>query len=220
MRNTLISLCARFVRSLCARMRAYNPHTPMRVRARVRRGARAKAFRGSALSSRRRSPRKGWSLRLSREKRHSGSLAQPKTNMGLAERDLRVATSLFSQGGVVDMGSIGPDQKEIGPSGVEFGAPGAHRWWEDESRPILVFSKSEMAECCQVSLKTVDSWIRKGAPVFQQGASGKSYQLDAVAFVEWVRAFRGGISIDELRHRDEVTYCEHLHAELKRLGRG
>jgi hypothetical protein len=149
-----------------------------------------------------------------------GSLAQPKNNMGLAECKINAATDVFNRVELLIMARIGPEQIEITASGVELGVPGAHRWWEDESRIILVYSKSEIAGCLQVSLKALDSWIRKGAPVFQEGSNGKSYQLDVVAFVEWVRAFRGGISIHELRRRDEIAYCEYLRAELERLGRG
>lgn len=102
--------------------------------------------------------------------------------------------------------------------GVELVPPGSRRWWEDENRVILVYSKSEMAGCLGVSLKTVDGWVRQGAPVFEQGSNGRRYLLDTAAFVEWVRARRGGISIDQLRRRDEATYRAFLQAELERLG--
>lgn len=102
---------------------------------------------------------------------------------------------------------------------LTFVPPGAYRWWEDDHRIILAYSKSEMAGCLGVSLKTVDTWIRQGAPVFEPGSNGRRYSLDAVAFVEWVRARRAGLSIDQLRRRDEAGYREYLFAEFDRLGK-
>jgi hypothetical protein len=121
------------------------------------------------------------------------------------------------------------DQAEVGKPGmsvrrdvsaVDLVPPGSYRWWEDDSRTILVYSKSEMAECLDVSLKAIDGYIRRGAPVFQRGSSGHRYLLDVVAFVEWVRARRAGVSIYELRRHDEAAYHEYLRAELERLGTG
>ena len=71
-----------------------------------------------------------------------------------------------------------------------------------------------MAECLKVSLKTIDTWIRKGAPVFDRGTNGKAYLLDSVAFVEWTRAYRSGISIEELRRADEADPCMHLLQQM------
>jgi phage terminase Nu1 subunit (DNA packaging protein) len=85
-----------------------------------------------------------------------------------------------------------------------------YKWWEDKDRPILVYNKSEMAECFDVSLKTVDSWCRKGAPIFSKGSNGKEYKIDIVAFVEWKRARDFGITVDELRVRDENNPVMHL----------
>jgi Phage DNA packaging protein Nu1 len=136
--------------------------------------------------------------------------------MGSAEPDLRAATGYFSQGGVVDMTSGVTDETE--ELRIKFGPHGSYRWWEGATRVILVYSKSEMAGCLGVSLKTVDSWVRQGAPVLEQGSNGRPYSLDAVAFVEWVRARRGGISIDQLRRRDEAGYRAFLRSELERLG--
>jgi phage terminase Nu1 subunit (DNA packaging protein) len=103
-------------------------------------------------------------------------------------------------------------------SEVVVRSPGSYRWWEDESRIILAYSKSEMAGCLRVSLKTIDTWIRQGAPVFEKGSNGRRYLLDAAAFVEWIRARRAGVTIAELRVADETRYREYLRAELERLG--
>jgi phage terminase Nu1 subunit (DNA packaging protein) len=85
-----------------------------------------------------------------------------------------------------------------------------YRWWEDDGRTIVIYNKSEMAGCLEKSLKTIDTYIRQGAPVFGEGSNGKEYRLDAVAFVEWVRARRAGISAAELRTRDEADPVCHL----------
>jgi hypothetical protein len=128
-----------------------------------------------------------------------------------------VGVNPFSQGGVVDMASdSSPDRRQ--EREIIVWPPGVYRWWEDENRTILVYSKSEMAGCLDVSLKTVDGWIRRGAPVFEKGSNGHRYLLDVVAFVEWVRARRAGVSIYELRRHDEAAYREYLRAELERLG--
>lgn len=68
-------------------------------------------------------------------------------------------------------------------------------WFQDPNyRPDLV-SKSEMAELAGVSLKTIDDWIRKGAPVHRRGRNGVSYQIAVTPFLEWHRARLMGVSI-------------------------
>jgi terminase small subunit / prophage DNA-packing protein len=69
------------------------------------------------------------------------------------------------------------------------------------SKPYIV-NKAWMAQAVGVSLKTVDDWVRRGAPVLKRGTNGVSYQIDAAAFLQWVRAYRQGITIAELRRRD------------------
>jgi len=78
-----------------------------------------------------------------------------------------------------------------------------YRWWEDKSRKSVVVNKSRMADILGVSLKTIDDWVRRGAPVLVHGTNGVSYDIDAMAFIEFVRAHRAGMSIAELRHHDE-----------------
>jgi phage terminase Nu1 subunit (DNA packaging protein) len=69
------------------------------------------------------------------------------------------------------------------------------------SKPYIV-NKAWMAQAVGVSLKTVDDWIRRGAPVLKRGTNGVSYEIDAAAFLQWVRAYRQGITIGELRRQD------------------
>jgi len=79
-----------------------------------------------------------------------------------------------------------------------------YRWWEDKKRKPVVVNKSRMAELLDVSLKTIDDWVRRGAPVLVHGTNGVSYDIDTAAFIEFIRAHHARISIAELRLRDEL----------------
>ena len=78
-----------------------------------------------------------------------------------------------------------------------------YRWWKDKNRKPVIVNKSRMAELLGVSLKTIDDLVRRGAPVSVHGTNGVSYDIDATAFIEFVRARRAEISIAELRRQDE-----------------
>lgn len=101
-----------------------------------------------------------------------------------------------------------------------------YKWWEDKNRTIYVVNKSWMAQSFNVSLKTIDDWIRKGAPVLNPGKNGVSYEIDITAFGEWVEAHQNNISIDEVRRRREAcdrelferfAPLEELEAENRKL---
>lgn len=47
-------------------------------------------------------------------------------------------------------------------------------------------NKAQAAEFFDVTLPTIDAWIRKGAPVVQRGARGVSWVLDLRAIAEWL----------------------------------
>ena len=79
-----------------------------------------------------------------------------------------------------------------------------YKWWEDKKRKPVIYNKSEMAAFFEVSLKTIDDWVRKGAPVLSKGSNGVSYEIDVTPFWEWVEAHRSGISIQEVRRRREA----------------
>jgi phage terminase Nu1 subunit (DNA packaging protein) len=85
-------------------------------------------------------------------------------------------------------------------------------------KPYIV-NKAGMAQLFGVSLKTVDDWIRKGAPVLKPGSNGVSYEIDSGPFVEWVRAHRAGISIAEFRKRDQQFHKELADVTQKGAGR-
>ncbi len=46
-------------------------------------------------------------------------------------------------------------------------------------------NKAQAAEFCQVNAKTIDSWIRRGAPVVTRGGLGKAWKIDLLRLAEW-----------------------------------
>jgi phage terminase Nu1 subunit (DNA packaging protein) len=111
------------------------------------------------------------------------------------------------------------------PDALGFDASKYDHWSQDPDRRPWLFNKSQMAEFCGVALKTVDDWIRRGAPVYAYGDHGVSYQLDVTAFIEWTISYRSGVSIETMRkkaveeHRKfrEQDRQRELEAENKRL---
>lgn len=53
---------------------------------------------------------------------------------------------------------------------------GSERW---------IISKGEAADFFNVSFKTIDDWIRRGAPVKSDGGRGRRYELDLRELVDW-----------------------------------
>lgn len=47
-------------------------------------------------------------------------------------------------------------------------------------------NKAQLAEFFDVTLPTVESWVRKGAPVVSRGARGVSWEFDLRAVAEWL----------------------------------
>jgi hypothetical protein len=95
-----------------------------------------------------------------------------------------------------DIGLTEPDED------VGFDASKYDHWSQDLNRKPWLINKSQMAEFCGVSLKTIDDWIRRGAPVYAYGDHGVSYQLDVTAFIEWTISYRSGADVETLRTRD------------------
>ncbi len=46
-------------------------------------------------------------------------------------------------------------------------------------------NKAEIAEFFEISLPSVESWIRRGMPVIQKGGRGISWQIDLLAVARW-----------------------------------
>jgi len=58
-------------------------------------------------------------------------------------------------------------------------------------------NKAQAAEFFDVTLPTIDAWIRKGAPVLQRGSRGVSWVIDLRAMAEWSYAGKSeNIDID------------------------
>jgi hypothetical protein len=85
-------------------------------------------------------------------------------------------------------------------------------YWQDPNRTPNLVSKSALAQRLDVSLKTVDDWVRRGAPVYRKGDHGVAYEIDTGAFFEWQIARTAGISIEEYRRTE-------LEAENRRRER-
>lgn len=52
--------------------------------------------------------------------------------------------------------------------------------------PMLV-NKQELADLFDVSVPTVDTWIKDGCPVEREGSAGRAYQFDVEKVTEWRR---------------------------------
>ena len=98
-------------------------------------------------------------------------------------------------------------------------------WWQDPGyRPDIV-NKAEIAEIAEVSLKTIDDWIRKGAPVHRRGSNGVGYEIAVAPFMEWHRAREMGVPIGDYRRQQledvkkqkEAQRVRTLEADNKRL---
>lgn len=50
---------------------------------------------------------------------------------------------------------------------------------------LRALNKSEIAQFFEVSLPTVESWIRRGCPVVERGSRGKAWVLDALDVAKW-----------------------------------
>ena len=94
-------------------------------------------------------------------------------------------------------------------------------WFQDPNyKPARLFSKSEIAKFYDVSLKTVDSWIQRGAPVWEKGSNGINYKIAGGPFREWWVCYQNGISIDEYRQSElETAKRAEEHWKARKLER-
>ena len=74
-------------------------------------------------------------------------------------------------------------------------------WWQDPNYRHDIVNKSEMAQRAEVSLTTIDAWIRQGAPIHRRGSNGIGYEISVAPFMEWHYARQQGISVNEYRRR-------------------
>jgi phage terminase Nu1 subunit (DNA packaging protein) len=57
---------------------------------------------------------------------------------------------------------------------------------EDDLEDIFILNKAELATDLEVSLPTVDAWVRRGCPVLERGGLGRPYRFDWRDVVEWL----------------------------------
>lgn len=55
---------------------------------------------------------------------------------------------------------------------------------DQESGGRLV-NRAQLATLCDVSLPTVDTWVRKGCPIVERGSKGSPWQFDSAAVIDW-----------------------------------
>jgi phage terminase Nu1 subunit (DNA packaging protein) len=55
---------------------------------------------------------------------------------------------------------------------------------EARNSPRLV-NRAELASLCNVSLPTVDGWVRKGCPAIERGSKGREWRFDCAAVIDW-----------------------------------
>lgn len=51
--------------------------------------------------------------------------------------------------------------------------------------PLKRANKAQVAEFFEVSVKTVDAWIRRGCPVLERGHKSRAWVLDCGAVLKW-----------------------------------
>lgn len=59
----------------------------------------------------------------------------------------------------------------------------------DTSGKGVVVSKSRLSAVLGPSIKSIDRWIREGAPVISRGTTRQGWRINTAAFFEWVRAY-------------------------------
>jgi phage terminase Nu1 subunit (DNA packaging protein) len=125
-------------------------------------------------------------------------------------------------------------------SSSEFDSPDA---FEGETPPSdmsetrgLILSRSALAKALRMDVKTVDRFIKEGAPVFRRGDAAKriAHQIDLADFVRWwiqretakitkkvINVPEGEEAFDEEKRRDKAAQASlrelALERELKRV---
>lgn len=49
----------------------------------------------------------------------------------------------------------------------------------------LIMNRAELATLFEVSLPTVDAWVRKGCPVIERGSKGRPWQFSSADVFDW-----------------------------------
>lgn len=82
--------------------------------------------------------------------------------------------------------------------------------------PVRVGNKAQAAEFFDVSLPTIEAWIRRGAPVEQRGSRGVSWVIDLRAFAEWVYGAKAGADGDSPEDLPPKERKDWFESETKR----
>lgn len=83
-----------------------------------------------------------------------------------------------------------------------------------------IVSRSKLAEMQDVSLPTVDKWVRDGCPVVKRGGRGKEWQFDNAAVTNWrldckEQEAAGQMPTDEAELKRRKLAAETMLAELE-----
>lgn len=76
---------------------------------------------------------------------------------------------------------------------------------------VRIANKAGCAEFFDVSMPTVDAWIRRGMPIVQKGGKGVSWQIDLLAAAQWrfgVQASGGSIDPESLEPMQRRAWYE------------
>lgn len=76
---------------------------------------------------------------------------------------------------------------------------------------IRIANKAGCAEFFDVSMPTIDAWIRKGMPIVQKGGKGVSWQIDLLAAAQWrfgVQASGGSVDPESLEPMQRRAWYE------------
>lgn len=76
---------------------------------------------------------------------------------------------------------------------------------------VRIANKAGCAEFFDVSMPTVDAWIRRGMPIVQKGGKGVSWQIDLLAAAQWrfgVQAAGGSIDPESLEPMQRRAWYE------------
>jgi phage terminase Nu1 subunit (DNA packaging protein) len=91
----------------------------------------------------------------------------------------------------------------------------------------MLLNRSQAAELLDVSLPTMDVYVKRGCPFVQRGSKGKEWQFSAVDIVKWARQqdvekALGDIEVtdfEEGRRRKVVAEAQIAEYELAKLRR-
>lgn len=76
---------------------------------------------------------------------------------------------------------------------------------------VRIANKAGCAEFFDVTMTTIDAWMRKGMPVLQRGSKGISWEIDLLAVAQWrfgVQASGGSVDPESLEPMQRRAWYE------------